>query len=185
MISIASRVGNVSGKEPWVEIDSGSLTCCRHGMGRKEGFCSPCINNSHCSNPRKFSAGILSHFSRVRLFETQSTVARQAPLSMGFSRQEHCCHALLWGSFPTQGSNPHLSGHLHWQMDSLPLAPPGKPQRIQTLMGKGTFQPQGLWEHQDSNAALDQEYSMVILQLRHLWDTVPQTWDARVRGIPG
>ena len=129
--------------------------------------------------------GMLSCCSLVRLCATLFTVARQAPLSMGFSRQEHCCHALLWGSFPTQGSNPHLSRHLHWQMDSLPLAPPGKPQRIQTLMGKGTFQPQGLWEHQDSNAALDQEYSMVILQLRHLWDTVPQTWDARVRGIPG
>ena len=43
-------------------------------------------------------------------------------------------------------------------------------------MGKGTFPPRGLWEHQDSKAALDQEYSMVILQLRHLWDTVPQTW---------
>ena len=52
-------------------------------------------------------------------------------------------------------------------------------------MGKGTFPPRGLWEHQDSKAALDQEYSMVILQLRHLWDTVPQTWDARVWGIPG
>lgn len=63
VISIASRVGNVSGKEPWVEIGSGgSLTfCCRHGRG-KEGFCSPHINNPHCSNPRKFSAGILSHF---------------------------------------------------------------------------------------------------------------------------
>ena len=29
-----------------------------------------------------------SHFSRVRLFATPWTVAHQAPLSMGFSRQE-------------------------------------------------------------------------------------------------
>ena len=29
-----------------------------------------------------------SHFSRVQLFATPWTVARQAPLSMGFSRQE-------------------------------------------------------------------------------------------------
>ena len=36
------------------------------------------------------------------------------------------CHALLQGIFPTQGSNPHLL-HLHWQVGSLPLAPPGKP----------------------------------------------------------
>ena len=37
------------------------------------------------------------------------------------------CHALLQGIFPTQGSNPSLSGLLHWQVDSLTLAPPGKP----------------------------------------------------------
>ena len=32
---------------------------------------------------------MLSHFSCVRLFATLWTVARQAPLSMGFSRQEY------------------------------------------------------------------------------------------------
>ena len=32
---------------------------------------------------------IPSHFSRVRLFATPWTVAFQAPLSMGFSRQEY------------------------------------------------------------------------------------------------
>ena len=32
------------------------------------------------------------------------------------------CHFLLQGILPTQGLNPCL---LHWQMDSLPLAPPG------------------------------------------------------------
>ena len=44
---------------------------------------------------------LLSRFSRVRLFASLWTVARQAPLSMGLSRQEHCCHALLQGIFPT------------------------------------------------------------------------------------
>ena len=34
-------------------------------------------------------------------------------------------HALLQGVFPTQGLNPLL---LHWQVGTLPLAPPGKPQ---------------------------------------------------------
>ena len=34
------------------------------------------------------------------------------------------CWFLLQGIFPTQGSNLHL---LHWQADSLPLVPPGKP----------------------------------------------------------
>ena len=31
-----------------------------------------------------------------------------------------CCHLLLQGNFPTQGSNPHL---LHWQAGSLPPGP--------------------------------------------------------------
>ena len=37
------------------------------------------------------------------------------------------CHALLQGTFLTQGSNPCLLSLLHWQVGSLPLAPPGKP----------------------------------------------------------
>ena len=47
-----------------------------------------------------------SCFSLVQLFATPWTVACQAPLSMGFSRQEYWsgCHALLH-AFPTQGWN--------------------------------------------------------------------------------
>ena len=42
------------------------------------------------------------------------------------------CHFLLQVIFPTQGSNSHLLSLLHWQMGSLPLAPPRKPlQHIQ------------------------------------------------------
>ena len=37
------------------------------------------------------------------------------------------CHSLLHGIFPTQVSNLRLLGLLHQQVDSLPLAPPGKP----------------------------------------------------------
>ena len=40
------------------------------------------------------------------------------------------CHFLLQRIFPTQGSNPCLLCLLHWQADSLPLAPPGKPYFI-------------------------------------------------------
>ncbi|XP_061246263.1 zinc finger HIT domain-containing protein 3 isoform X3 [Bos javanicus] len=36
-------------------------------------------------------------------------------------------HSLLQGIFLTQGSNPHLMCLLRWQVDSLPLPPPGKP----------------------------------------------------------
>ena len=39
--------------------------------------------------------------------------------------------ALLQGSFPNQGSNPHLSHLLHWQAGPLPLATPGKPRAVQ------------------------------------------------------
>ena len=35
-------------------------------------------------------------------------------------------HAFLQGIFLTQGSNPHILCLLHWQVDSSPLAPPGK-----------------------------------------------------------
>ena len=58
-------------------------------------------------------------FSRVRLFETPWTVARQAPLSMRLLQ----ARILVWvaisfsrGSSPTQRLNPNL---LHWQVDSL------------------------------------------------------------------
>ena len=36
------------------------------------------------------------------------------------------CHALLQGISLTQGSNPPLLCHLHWQMGSLSLVPPWK-----------------------------------------------------------
>ena len=50
-------------------------------------------------------AFMLSHFSSVWLFATLWTVACQAPLSMGFFRQEYWmgCHFLLQGIFPTWG----------------------------------------------------------------------------------
>ena len=49
---------------------------------------------------------------------TPWTVARQAHLSVGFSRQEYWSGILLQGIFPIQGLNLRL---LHWQVDSLPL----------------------------------------------------------------
>ena len=70
--------------------------------------------------------------SRVRLFATLWTVALQAPLSMGFPRQEYWSELPLppLGIFPTQGSNPHVLCFLYLQADSLPLVPPGKPLYI-------------------------------------------------------
>ena len=69
-----------------------------------------------------------SRLSGVCLFVTPWTVARQAPLSMGFSRQEYWSELsfLLQGIFQTQGSNPHLLYLLHWQTGSLSRVLPGK-----------------------------------------------------------
>ena len=57
--------------------------------------------------------------SAMSHFATPWTVALQAPLSLGFSRQEYC-HALLQGIFPTQGSNLGLL-HCMWILDHLSL----------------------------------------------------------------
>ena len=61
------------------------------------------------------AACIFSHFSHVRFFETLWTVAHQASLSMGFSRQEYWngLSALLQRIFPTQGLNSRLLSLLH------------------------------------------------------------------------
>ena len=67
---------------------------------------------------------VLSHFSRVRLFATPWTIARQAPLSKNTGVG---CHALLKGIFLTQGLNQHLLCLLHWQVGSLPPVSLGKP----------------------------------------------------------
>ena len=70
-------------------------------------------------------ACVLSRFTHVRLFVTLWTVACQAPLSMGFCKQEY------WSGLPfpppgdlpkVQGSNLHLLCLLHWQAGSLPLS---------------------------------------------------------------
>ena len=66
--------------------------------------------------------------SRVRLFATPWTVAYQAPLSMGFSRQE-CWSELPFpspGDLPEPGIEP---GSPALQADALPSEPPGNQPR--------------------------------------------------------
>ena len=67
--------------------------------------------------------------SHIQFFETLGTIAHEAPLSVGFSRQNTGvgCHFLLQEIFLTYGSKLHLLHLIHWQADSLPLAAPGKP----------------------------------------------------------
>ena len=68
---------------------------------------------------------MLSHFSHVWLFATLWTIAHQAPLSMGFSKQEY------WSGlpFPSPGDLPNLGiepGSPALRADSLLAEPPGK-----------------------------------------------------------
>ena len=60
-------------------------------------------------------ACVLSRFSRVRLFATPWAVARQTPLSMGFSGRNTGVgyRVLPQGIFLTQGWNPSLLQLLH------------------------------------------------------------------------
>ena len=66
-------------------------------------------------------AQLLSH---VRLFATPWTAAHQAPLVHGILQARIL---ELVAIFFLQGIELHLLHLLHWQADSLPLAPPGKP----------------------------------------------------------
>ena len=62
---------------------------------------------------------------------TPWTVAHQAPLSMGFSRQESWSESPC----PPPGNLPDLGIERlsYWQAGSLPLAPPGKAVKIHTI----------------------------------------------------
>ena len=79
------------------------------------------------SLPSESSGSEVKSLSSVRLFVTPETVARQAPLSMGFSRQEY----LSGLPFPSPGDLPNprtepRSSSL--QADALTSEPPGKPR---------------------------------------------------------
>ena len=67
-----------------------------------------------------------------QLFVVPWTVAHQVPLSIAFLRQEYWSGVPLPipGTFLNQGLNLHFQ---HWQTDSLPLAPPGKPKVTDSL----------------------------------------------------
>ena len=61
---------------------------------------------------------LLSHFSRVQLCATPQTAAHQAPLSLGFSRQEH------WSGLPFPSpmlaiTNSWTQTHVHWPNDAI------------------------------------------------------------------
>ena len=138
-------------QEVWASLGGGwpGITCfpCteRHSTGPSGGTTRQEASSwaSHwASSDRQASAKALApggnpsgvHAKSLQyswLFATPWTVARQAPLSLGFSRQEETgvgSHLLFQGIFLIQGLNLSLLCLLHWQASSLPLVPPGKPR---------------------------------------------------------
>ena len=93
---------------------------------------------------------LLSHFSRVRLCATPLTEAHQAPLSLGFSRQEYWSGlpCPLPGDLPNPRIKPRSPA---LQVDSLPSEPPGKP--MNTRVGSLSLL-QGIFPIQDQNWGL-------------------------------
>ena len=79
----------------------------------------------------------LSHFSSVQFYATLWTAACQAPLSMGFSREE-CWSWLLCsplGNLPNPRIKPvSLPSNPHCQAGCLPLVPPGMPAKAKQLV---------------------------------------------------
>ena len=74
--------------------------------------------------------------SRVQLFEIPWPAAFQAPLSMGFSRQEYCSGL----PFPSPGDLPNSGiepGSPTLQVDTLPSKPQGKPITLADFYFKG------------------------------------------------
>ena len=72
---------------------------------------------------------MLSHFSHVQLFVTLGTIVCQAPLSMGFSRQEYWSglSCILSGDLPDPGIKTAFPVAPELQADSLLLSYRGSP----------------------------------------------------------
>ena len=116
-------------QDPGVGDGQGSLAC-YSPWGRKELEMTDWLNNNNVCKVISCSmvACVLSHCSGVWLLATLWTIARQAPLSMGFFRQEYQRGLPC----PSPEDLPHkdqthISYLLPWQAGSLPLAPPGTP----------------------------------------------------------
>ena len=118
----------------WISAPPCTPSCTWQGRGSEWSPYHCVLSNLH-TVPVVLSdlrACMLSGFSRVWLFMTPRTVAHQAPLSMGFSKQRY------WNGlpFPSPGDLPHPGiepGSSALKANSLPSVPPGKPCLICTL----------------------------------------------------
>ena len=94
--------------------------------------------------------------SCVWLFAAPWIISCQTSLFKEFSRQEYCSGLLFLtpGTFLTQWSNTCLLHFLHWQVDSLPLAPPGKPYILTKLKKIKVIPPPLPPKYKDLNVCL-------------------------------
>ena len=94
-------------------------------------------SKGHLGSPA-FADVCAKSLSHVQCFVTLWTVAHQAPLSIGFSRQEYwsgfSCPPS--GDFPNPGIKPRSPA---LQADSLLSEPPGKPQDNQINITRGFY----------------------------------------------
>ena len=107
------------------------------GLKQGEGCYSREIWNIERAEWDEVRKAVQSEFSSVCVC-SQSHLALCDPMDcsppgsspMGLPKQEYWSGLhffLLQGIFPSQGSNMHLLYLLHWQANSLPIVPPGKP----------------------------------------------------------
>ena len=113
----------------------------------------------------------------TRTSVTPWTGARQAPLSMGFSRQEHWSGLPFPspGDLPDPGIEPKSPA---LQADSLPSEPPGKPFRDYTPL----YFPSHLSE---SDLAPRAMYSLENRQLNIPWISAPSKWRGKLKTLLG
>ena len=130
----------------------GSIQACRHGVFTREVTCkrgrsfrlggrSSCIQSWLCHWLYATAAAAAESLSRVQLCGTLWTAACQAPLSIGFSRQEYWSWVAISFSGDllhpgTEPASPALVGGFFTS------EPPGKPQKDDCLFTKNILQSQ-------------------------------------------
>ena len=103
------------------------MDCVVHGVTKSRTR----LSNFHFTLYQHFDAWLLLFSCSVvsDSLETPWTIAHQAPLSMGFSRQEYWSELPCPppGDLPSPGIKPMSSA---LKADSLPSEPPGKPSSV-------------------------------------------------------
>ena len=112
---------------------------------RARGLPNPCREAAACIRTLKtakiWGETSISNAKRKLIFidvcmcaclTLDDAIALQAPLSLGFSRQECWCGLPCPppGDLPNPGIELASLCLLYWQVGSLPLAPPGKPTDV-------------------------------------------------------